>query len=33
VLQGTANTIIVGNLAFRSAFGLPSHGFAVTGAR
>jgi peptidoglycan hydrolase-like amidase len=29
VLQGTAGTVVVGNLAFRNTFGFPSHGFSV----
>jgi SpoIID/LytB domain protein len=29
VLQGTAGSVTVGNLAFRNAFGFPSHAFAV----
>ena len=29
VLQGTAASLTVGNLAFRNTFGFPSHGFAV----
>ena len=31
VLQGTDRTVAVGNLEFRNAFGLPSHGFSVGG--
>lgn len=31
VLQGTAGTVTVTNLAFRTRFGFPSHGFQVAG--